>query len=165
MYCSGCGQALAPGQPVCTQCGRQVAPMTPPVPGFQFQLESYAGKVRLLGYLWIAWAILSFVMGVAALAFAKTLLAGGFDHWGHPMPPIWVFPMAMHFAWLFLFGRSVLCAIAGWGLLQHEPWGRVMAIVVAILSLIKIPFGTVLGIATLVLLLGYRNSTLYEQLG
>ena len=39
-----------------------------------------------------------------------------------------------------------------------------MAIVVAILSLIKFPFGTALGIWTLVVLIGYRNTTLYEQL-
>jgi hypothetical protein len=36
--------------------------------------------------------------------------------------------------------------------------------VVSILSLIKFPFGTALGIATLVILLGYRNSALYDQL-
>jgi hypothetical protein len=30
--------------------------------------------------------------------------------------------------------------------------------------MLKIPFGTAIGIWTLVLLLGYRNTTLYEQL-
>ena len=39
-----------------------------------------------------------------------------------------------------------------------------MAIVAAVLSLLKFPFGTALGIWTLVVLLGYQNTTLYEQL-
>jgi hypothetical protein len=48
--------------------------------------------------------------------------------------------------------------------MQHAQWGRMVAIVAAIICLIKIPFGTAMGIWTLVMLLGYRNGTLYEQL-
>jgi hypothetical protein len=40
----------------------------------------------------------------------------------------------------------------------------VVAIVAAFFSLIRIPIGTALGIWTLVTLLGYRNTTLYDQL-
>jgi hypothetical protein len=36
--------------------------------------------------------------------------------------------------------------------------------VVSFLSLIKFPVGTALGIWTLVVLMGFQNSTLYEQL-
>ena len=36
MFCSGCGQALNPGQTVCPQCKRPVAPLAPPVPGFEY---------------------------------------------------------------------------------------------------------------------------------
>lgn len=39
-----------------------------------------------------------------------------------------------------------------------------MAIIVAFLSLLKFPLGTALGIWTLVVLMGYRNATLYDQL-
>jgi hypothetical protein len=39
-----------------------------------------------------------------------------------------------------------------------------VAIVAAFLSLLKFPFGTALGIWTLVMLLGYRNTTLYQTL-
>ena len=165
MFCSGCGHALEAGQPVCPQCGRPVAPAAPPVPGYEFQLASYSGKVRMLGILWLVYAGFSVLAGFAAMSFAKSFMSGGFGPWMHgPMPPTWVFPAAMHFAWIFLVGRAVLCAVAGWGLMEHREWGRILAIVVAILSLIKIPFGTALGIATLVILLGYRNSTLYQQL-
>jgi hypothetical protein len=165
MFCSGCGRALEVGQPVCPQCGRPVAPVVPPVPGWEFQLASYSSKVRTLGVLWLIYAGITLIFGFAAMSFAKAFFSGGFGPWAHgPMPPVWVFPAAMHFAWLFLAGRAVLCAVAGWGLLEHTSWGRIMAIVIAILSLIKFPLGTALGIATLVILLGYRNSALYEQL-
>jgi hypothetical protein len=39
-----------------------------------------------------------------------------------------------------------------------------VAIVAAFLSVLKFPFGTAMGIWTLVMLLGYRNTTLYGQL-
>jgi hypothetical protein len=165
MFCSGCGQPLQAGQPVCTQCGRPVAPPVPPIPGFEFQLESYAGKVRVLGILWLVYGGISLVLGFAGLTFAKAFFSGAFGPWSHgQMPPDWIFPMAIHFAWLAIAIRVVLCAVAGWGLLEHQQWGKVMAIVVAILSLIKFPLGTALGIATLVILLGYQNSALYDQL-
>jgi hypothetical protein len=73
-------------------------------------------------------------------------------------------PAFLHFAWVFLVLRAALALAAGWGLMERAPWGRIVAIVAAFLSLLRFPFGTALGIWTLVVLLGYRNSTLYEQL-
>jgi len=168
MFCSGCGHALEPGQAVCPQCNRPVAPVAPappPVPGFQFELARYAGKVRVLGILWLVYAALALLSGFAGMAFLHTFMSRGFGPWAHgPMPPVWVFPWAMHFIWLILVLRSILAAVAGWGLLEHTQWGRVVAIIAAILSILKFPFGMALGIATLIILLGYRNSTLYEEL-
>jgi hypothetical protein len=165
MFCSHCGFAMPAGQPVCPQCHQSVPPLVPPVPGFEFQLAGYAGKVRTLGVLWIVYACLSFALGIAAMSFAKAFFAGNFGPWAHgDMPQAWFFPMAMQFAWIFLAGRAALFAVAGWGLMEHTDWGRIVAIVAAILSLIRFPFGTALGICTLVVLLGYRNSSLYERL-
>ena len=170
MFCSGCGQALAPGQPVCAQCGRPVAPAVPPVPGLQFQLESYAGKVRALSVVWFIYAAYSVLVGFAGLAFMHAFLNNRFGNWGHspwadgPMPPMWFGPAIFHFVWIALVVRAVLALVTAWGLYERTQWGRILAIIVAILSLIKFPFGTALGIWTLVVLLGYQNTTLYEQL-
>jgi hypothetical protein len=60
--------------------------------------------------------------------------------------------------------RAGLALVAGWGLMERSEWGRIVAIVAAFLSILKFPFGTALGIWTLVMLLGYRNTTLYDQL-
>jgi len=85
--------------------------------------------------------------------------------WMHgPMPPMWLGPAFVHLIWVMLVLRAGLALAAGWGLMEHTQWGRLVAIVAAILCLIKFPFGTALGIWTLVMLLGYRNSTLYDQL-
>lgn len=174
MYCSGCGQAMAQGQTFCPNCGRPVAPIAPVapplVPGFEVQLDSYMSKIKALGILWLVYAGLSLLGGIAGLAFMKAFLfGGGFGPWMHPwmhgpVPPTWIFPAILPFLWVFLLLRAGLAIAAGWGLLQHAQWGRVVAIIAAIFSLIKFPFGTALGIFTLVVLLGYQNSRLYEQI-
>ncbi len=163
MFCSGCGRSLAQGQVVCPQCNRPVAPQAPPVPGFEVLLAAYASKIRVLGILWMVYAGISLFFGFVGLAFAHAFLSGA--PWAHgPMPNAWFFPGLLRFAWLFVVGRAALAAVAGWGLLEKAQWGRIVAIVAAILCLIRFPLGTALGIATLIILMGTRNWALYEDL-
>jgi hypothetical protein len=65
---------------------------------------------------------------------------------------------------VFLLFRAGFALAAGWALMERSRPGRVLAIVAAFFALFNFPFGTALGIWTLVVLLGYRNTTLYEQL-
>jgi hypothetical protein len=135
----------------------------------EFQLENYSGKIRALGTVWIIYAALSLLLGIAGMTFAHAFFSHfgmwGNQHWGDgSVPPLWFGPAIMHLIWVALFGRAILAVVAGWGLLERTQWGRIVAIVAAILSLIRFPLGTALGIWTLIVLLGYRNSTLYEQL-
>lgn len=168
MYCSSCGTAIPVGQTVCSQCGQPLAPVPSPVPGLRFELEEYRGHIKALAIVWFVYAGLSLLLGFAGLSFARMFFMGHFGPWMHgPMPPNLppgFIPMVMHLAWIAVLIRAVLALVAGWGLLEHAQWGRIVAIIVAILSLLKFPIGTALGIWTLVMLLGYRHSTLYEQL-
>jgi len=165
MYCSGCGGALAPAQAFCAQCGRPSAAVIPPIPGLQFQLEAYTGKIRVLAIFWFIYAGLAMLTGFAGLAFFRAAMSGAFGQWMHgPMPPFFLGPFFLRFVWVILVARVALAVCAGWGLMQHAQWGRMVAIVAAIFSLLKFPVGTAMGIWTLVVLLGYRNGTLYEQL-
>lgn len=165
MYCSGCGGALTPGQAFCAQCGRPSAAVIPPIPGLQFQLEAYTGKIRILAIFWFIYAGLAMLTGFAGMAFARAAMSGAFGQWMHgPMPPLFMGHFLLQFFWIILVARVALAVCAGWGLMQHAQWGRMVAIVAAIFSLLKFPFGTAMGIWTLVVLLGYRNGTLYEQL-
>ena len=47
--------------------------------------------------------------------------------------------------------------VAGWGLLKFRPWARIFGIILAVLCLIHIPFGTLIGIYALVIL--FRKDT------
>jgi hypothetical protein len=138
----------------------------PPVPGFEFVLAAYASKVRVLGILWLVYAGLSLIFGTVGLAIVHSIFSGSGAPWMHgPMPNTWFFPALMRFAWVFLVGRAVLAAVAGWGLLERTQWGRIVAIVASILNFFHFfPFGLALGIATLIILIGARNWSLYEDL-
>lgn len=164
MFCSACGTALAAGQVACPKCGRPIAAIAPH-PGFQMELDSYAGKVKALSIVWFIYGAFSVVMGFVGLAFADAFMSGRFHFWMHgPLPPFWMGPAFLHMIWVMVVLRSGLALLAGWGLMQRTSWGRIVAIVAAFLCILKIPFGTALAIWTLVTLLGYRNTMLYEQL-
>jgi hypothetical protein len=160
-----------------------VAQVAPPIPGLGFELERYRGHIKALAIAWFVYAGLSLLLGFAALAFAHSYLMGGLGPWtpgpwmhgpwihgpwvhgpgmDGSIPPSWL-PMAMHFALIAIMLRALFAFVVGWGLLSHARWGRVVAIIFAILSLYKLPIGTALGIWTLVMMLGYRNAVLYDQ--
>ncbi len=167
MFCSACGQSLVPGQPVCPQCGRPAAqPIPPPVPNLDFQLQNYAGRIRALAICWFIYGGLSLLLSAGGLLFAGHMM-NGFGPWSHGPwggAPWFFGPGWLHFALAFVVIRAALAFVAGWGLMERTPWGRIVAIVAGFLCLLKIPLGTALGIWTLVTLLGYRNATLYDQL-
>jgi hypothetical protein len=174
MFCSGCGQAIVAGQQVCTHCGRPTVGPPPPapplVPNFAFELANYSNRIRALSTVWFIYGGLSLALGIVGLAFANSFLNGG-GFWMHgpwarngfPFNPGFG-PAIIHFAWIMVILRSSLAFVAGYGLMERAPWGRVLAIVAAFLSILKIPLGTALAIWTLVTLLGYRNTSLYDQL-
>lgn len=173
MFCSACGHALEAGQPACPQCGRPVAQPVAPmplVPNLDFQLQNYAGRIRALSIVWYVYGGLSLVLSAAGLLFANAWLHGGFGPWSHgpwphtPFGPEFLGPAFLHFMWAFLVVRSALAIAAGWGLMERAPWGRVVAVVASIFCILRFPLGTALGIWTLVTLLGYRNTTLYDHL-
>jgi hypothetical protein len=169
MFCSSCGNALAQGLAFCPNCGRPVAPVVPPVPGLQFQLESYAGKIKALSIVWFIYAGYSVLSGLAGVAVLNTIFSHHMGNWGNSpwangSGPNWFMPALFQIVWVSVLIRTCLAIVTGYGLYQRARWGRIMAIVVAILSLIKFPIGTALGIWTMVALMGFQNSTLYEQL-
>jgi hypothetical protein len=61
----------------------------------------------------------------------------------------------------FLVAVSLPGLVAGVGLLQMRPWARILGIVVAILNLIHIPFGTAIGIYALWVLLNKDTERLF----
>jgi hypothetical protein len=140
------------------------------VPNLAFEVANYANRIRALSTVWFIYGGLSLVLGIVGLTVANSFLNGGgfwmhgpWSHGDFPFGPAFGSGI-LHFVWIMVILRSGLAFAAGWGLMERAPWGRVVAIVAAFLSILKIPLGTALAIWTLVMLLGYRNTSLYDQL-
>jgi len=68
---------------------------------------------------------------------------------------------AIGMVFLILAGIGIA---AGAGLLTHQPWARMLAIIFGAFSLIDIPFGTAIGIYTLWVLLPAESEQEYRSI-
>ncbi|MDP6581935.1 MAG: hypothetical protein QF681_14880 [Vicinamibacterales bacterium] len=62
---------------------------------------------------------------------------------------------------MLIFTLSVPGIIAGIGLLKLRPWARVLTIVLSVINLINIPFGTLLGIYGLWIMASQETARLF----
>jgi uncharacterized membrane protein (DUF2068 family) len=62
------------------------------------------------------------------------------------------------FTAIFLGGLAALQLVLGWGLLTKKQWARILGIILGVISLIRFPLGTALGIYTLWVLLSKDGS-------
>jgi len=117
------------------------------------------GNVRLLGILWLALSALRLIPGLFLVAL--------FRHGNFPFPPPEV-PFFVHglikAAGALMLGAAALGIIAGWGLLERQPWARMLAIVIGCFNLIDMPFGAALGVYTLWVLLPAKSEEEYRQI-
>ena len=148
MFCNSCGAELKPGQQFCGSCGRAAFATVGPSSAGRVQRH-----VQLLAILWLVYSGLHVIAGLGMLIVANTVLAnqGARGLPGPPMPgnfPQFVQPLVSFVGGLVVV-KGILGVGAGWGLLQREHWARLIALVVAFVSLIDMPFGTALGIYTI----------------
>jgi len=154
MFCNACGNTTEPGQTFCSHCGKQlIYAFGQPQPG---RVQEH---VRLLGILWLALGAVNVVGGVILEVLANTL----FVHLVEQGAPMFLRPL-LSVVGMFILLKAAAAFIAGWGLLQHQPWARILALVVAFVSLFNVPFGTALGVYTLWVLLPGRSEEEYESL-
>jgi hypothetical protein len=152
MFCDQCGYQLQADFNVCPKCSTPVAPR-----GSRSGLERH---LRILGILWIAMGVLWIIPSLllVGLSHAPRIMIGDEMFTRTFMPPM-----------LFSLGAVFLVVAAGgilvgWGLMNHERWARITAIVVAILAILHPPFGTALGIYTLWVLVPAGRAAEYDQL-
>jgi hypothetical protein len=117
--------------------------------------------VRLLGILWIAYSAFHVVGGLGLMVVANTLFAQRAQSMGAHFPSF-LQPLATVIG-LLLLAKALAGFAAGWGLLQRQPWARILALVIAFLSLFQVPLGTALGIYTLWALLPSQSDREYEE--
>jgi hypothetical protein len=126
-----------------------------------------ARHVQTLGILWIVFAIYSVLTWLLVLPFLHMALGHG--AWMHASDTWMVTPFhpggwLLHVIAIVVFGRAILSLAVGFALLTRQPWGRVFAIIVAVLTLIKPFLGTILAIYTLWVLLENSGDQNYAQL-
>lgn len=157
MACLKCGCEQGIDAQFCRQCG---APMAVPagVPG-NFQGSPYAPHYAMpstrvqqnlqpLGIMWCIFGVYRLITVIFGGLFLHSMMQSGVFG---GMPPI-AFHAMRAFAPMIVFMTIVMSSAAvvtGYALLTRKPWGRVLAIIFGILALLKIPFGTALGIYTL----------------
>jgi len=154
MFCHYCGARLEPSASFCATCGRALG-VTPLMPA----QGRIAGHVRLLGILWIAMSAFHLLPALFLYSFFGGHVPG---LWMTGVPPF-VFGFMRVIGTLFLAG-GILGIIAGWGLLDRQPWARMLAIVLGFINLIHIPFGTALGIYTLWVLMPAESEQEYRTI-
>ena len=161
MFCDGCGAAMQPGQAYCSKCGKQIVG---PVSLVQPRPGRVQEHVRLLGLFWLALSAFNTIASIILYVLANTLFAHMRELGAPEGPTSFLRPLLSVVAMVVLV-KAALGFIAGWGLLQHEPWARVITLVLAFISLFtNIPFGTALGIYTMWVLLPARSEEEYETL-
>jgi hypothetical protein len=161
MFCDGCGGAVQPGQAFCSKCGKQIVgpiSLTQPLPG------RVKAHLHLLGLLWLALSAFNVVGGVVLYILANTLLAHMHEFGVPPEAPTGFLQPLLSVVAIFILAKAAIGFIAGWGLLQREPWARVIALVLAFISLFNIPFGTAIGVYTMWVLLPSESQQQYDDL-
>jgi len=177
MVCQACGSPVANEVRFCPRCGVQVAvpppvyaayPTPPMVPASMSRVRRH---LHTLGILWCVFGAYRLVSGLAGIIALRVLSERQFNHYGwtwnanfHGLfwPP-WISAL-VPLVLLFAVVTAALAFLVGFSLLGRRSWGRVLAIVVAILSLLRFPVGTVLGIYTLWVLIPGQSRAEYEVL-
>lgn len=154
MYCDQCGAPLVGDARFCRSCGKALGN------GAMITTESRLSRhLRLLGILWIAAGAVNFLVAGGAWIAGRIILPSLVSRGVPGFVPTLVGSIAV-----LILLKGVACFAAGWGLLERESWARLLAIILAIVSLFNVPFGTALGIYTLWALLPAQADEEYSRM-
>jgi hypothetical protein len=121
--------------------------------------------IKVLGVLFIALSAIGLCAAIFFLFFmgaaAMSVHAGANPHDAAvALPLIGVIGSAL---FVFILLLSLPGVVVGIGLLKFSPWARIAGIVLSALNLISIPFGTLLGIYGLWVLLNKETEALFAS--
>ena len=102
------------------------------------------------------------ILGVLIACLAFIVIAGAGAISGDPEAMAITSIVATAIA-LFFITLSVPEIIGGIGLLKHKSWARILVLIIAVLDLFQIPFGTAIGIYTIWVLLNDETAKLFAQ--
>jgi hypothetical protein len=173
MVCQACGTPVADGVHFCSKCGAQVVAAQqvyaqPPMPMYLPRVQRH---LQTLGILWCVFGVLRVISGLVGMIFLRAMSTHNFGddawmfggRWHGPLAPMWIGSLWPALA-VTAVCAAALALIAGYGLLNRRPWGRVLAIIAGVLALIKFPIGTALGIYTLWVLASGASGLEYDAI-
>jgi hypothetical protein len=151
MYCTSCGADVDSSARFCHRCGAASQSGAPQAAPFAAGPGANRGThIRVLGILWLVESALRLIPGLGLLLLFGAGGAVLTAVLGPMVPAIALLAMPILFGiGLFLFLGAVAGMVAGWGLLRRKPWARTLALILAIVGLPHVPFGTALGLYTL----------------
>jgi hypothetical protein len=129
----------------------------------QLQPGRVRTHVHLLGILWLALSAFNTIGGIVVYIIANTLFAH-MRELGAPEAPTAFLRPLLTVVGIFILAKALCGFLVGYGLMQREPWARILALVLGFLSLFNIPFGTAIGIYTLWVLLPSQSQQEYDAL-
>ena len=123
MFCDGCGGAVQSGQAFCSTCGKQiVGPVLPIRVNSRVQQN-----VHLLGILWLAMSAFNAVGGLILIVLANTLFLHLHEMGAPSNVPTSFLSALFNTLGIVVLAKALCGFFAGWGLMQREPWGRVVS--------------------------------------
>ncbi|HXI14416.1 MAG TPA: hypothetical protein VNM92_17490 [Thermoanaerobaculia bacterium] len=121
-------------------------------------VRSMDKHVSILGIFYIAFGVLGILLAV--LVFVA--VAGGGLISGDQTAIAITATVATAIAG-FLLLVSLPSIIGGVGLMRHAPWARIVVLILGVLNLFNIPFGTALGVYTLWVLMNDQVVPLFNS--
>jgi hypothetical protein len=158
MYCNQCGAPISTEQGTCQRCGASIIGARAAVAA----RTRVAGHVQLIAIFWFAISVVSGLIPMIVM-LALSGVVGGLLRGQEPIARILAPGLFMLLA-IFFAALMIVSFVTGWGLYNLRPWGRTMALVMAFISLLHPPFGTALGIYTLVVLLPVAAGDEYQRM-
>lgn len=115
--------------------------------------------VKIIGILWIVFGAMSLL--AAALMFTLLMGVSFIPDMDAPAPGILRFIGFFIGSFLAVLGLPKI--IGGYGLLKGFEWGRILTLIVSFLSLLNVPFGTALGIYSIVILFDKETAAQFRK--
>jgi len=124
-----------------------------------------AEHVKILGVLHVVYGMLGILAGIIVMVVFGGLagLVSVADHSGDAKVAIPILGGIGAFIFVLLLVLSLPGVIAGFGLIELQPWARMLTIVLSALELMSVPFGTLLGIYGLWVLLSPGGEQLFRR--
>ena len=159
MFCPQCGNEVEQHARFCSKCGHELSPAQTP----QVHHRDMNMHVHILGWIYIGCAGLMGFAGIMAM-FASQLVSRLPIPWPPEVPPAIVpfIGSVVVFAGLVNLTLAGGAAAAGIGLLQYRNWGRISAVIMAMLLAFWFPVGTALAIYTFWVLFSEKGWNHYK---